>query len=242
MAVAVDSAGNAYLTGEAPGSGSGATEVYVVKLNAAGNTAVYTTGLGGTSASTHSAGNGIAVDSAGKVAVVGVTDASNFPTSNAYQTSLGGGQDAFAARLSADGSSLVFSTYLGGSSNDAALGVAYDNASSVYLTGWTASTNFPTTLSAGQTSYGGGSKDAFVTELASSGALIPGSLPTGPTYLRGSGTDEGHAIAVFASSGGTTDYVTGSSGGVLLAKLAATSLSISSTTIWGSSGDAGRGE
>jgi hypothetical protein len=86
---------------------------------------------------------------------------------------------------------LVYSTYLGGSGFDAGVGIAVDASGNAYVTGQTGSTNFPTTPGAFQTTYGGGSFDAFITKLNPTGTALVYS-----TYLGGSGDDFGTGIAV----------------------------------------------
>ena len=96
--------------------------------------------------------NAIAVDGAGNAYVTGDTLSTNFPTTAgaAQTTHAGGDNDAFVTTLDATGSGLVYSTYLGGSGLDWGNGIAVDGAGA-YVTGYTASTNFPTTAGAFQT-------------------------------------------------------------------------------------------
>ena len=103
-------------------------------------------------------------------------------------------------KLNPAGSGLVYSTYLGGSGDDYGDGIAVDAAGDAYVTGLTASTNFPTTAGAFQTIFGR-FHDAFVTKLNPAGSGLLYS-----TYLGGSGYDEGYGIAVDAAG---TAYVTG---------------------------------
>ena len=89
-------------------------------------------------------------------------------TSITIQEFYGGGgsgfpEDAFVTKLNATGTAVVYSTYLGGSSVDAGYGIAVDSSGNAYVTGATASTNFPTTANAFPAALGGGS-DAFVTK------------------------------------------------------------------------------
>ncbi len=169
--VAVDSSGNAYVTGIAsspdfpttPGGYQtkfgGFADAFVTELNAAGTALVYSTFLGGSGDENNyptNTGGGIAVDSHGNIYVTGttwginfpsnVTD--NFPTKNAVQAIYGGGQfDAFVAELNPSqvgAASLVYSTYLGGSDQDASYGIAVDSSGNSYVTGFTYSLDFPT--------------------------------------------------------------------------------------------------
>ena len=175
--IAVDGSGNAYVTGYTTSSnfptttgayqtsfGGGDGNAFVTKLNASGTALVYSTYLGGNSSDV---GYGIAVDGSGNAYVTGVTGSSNFPTTTgAYQTSLGGGYgNAFVTKLNASGTALVYSTYLGGNTSDYGYGIAVDGSGNAYVTGVTASSNFPTTTGAYQTSLGRGG-NAFVTKIA----------------------------------------------------------------------------
>jgi pimeloyl-ACP methyl ester carboxylesterase len=208
-AIAVDSAGNAYITGQTssinfptlnasqPSYGSGGVDAFVTKLTATGGLS-YSTYLGG------SGGDealGIAVDSAGSAYLAGLTASTNFPTLNALQGSNGGGfADAFVTKLTATGA-LSYSTYLGGNSSEGAFSIAVDAAGNAYVTGDTQSTNFPT-LNAYQGSHASDANnpDVFVTKLMSNGALGYS------TYLGGGDSDIGWSIAVDATSNA---YVTG---------------------------------
>jgi hypothetical protein len=211
--IAVDSAGNAYVMGATnstnfpttPGAFQtafgGAADAFVTKLNATGTALVYSTYLGG---SNIDAGLGIAVDSAGNAYVTGFTGSFNFPTTpGAFQTASGGGCDAFVTKLNATGTALAYSTYLGGGGSDEGCGIAVDSAGNAYVTGFTYSTNFPTTPGAFQTASGGAA-DAFVTKVNATGTALVYS-----TFLGGSSLDQGSGIAV--DSAGNA-YVTGSTG------------------------------
>jgi hypothetical protein len=153
-------------------------------------TLVYSSFLGGNN---WDKADAIAVDASGNAYVTGKTVSTDFPvTKGAFQTHIGGkAADAFVAKLNSSGSALIYSTYLGGSDNDEAYGIAVDSSGTAYLTGWTASTNFPTTAGALQTTFGGGYLDAFVSKLNSTGSALIYS-----TYLGGSSYDEGHGIAI----------------------------------------------
>jgi hypothetical protein len=160
----------------------------------------YSTYLGG-SASTDE-GFGIAVDGERAAYIIGKTDSIDFPTSaGAYDTSYNRGFDAFISRLTTNGSGLVYSTYLGGSSEDEGLDIAVDSNGAAYVTGSTASTDFPTTAGALATSKSGGNRDGFLTKLNATGTGLAYS-----TYLNG--TDNGYGISVDGAGGA---YVTGDS-------------------------------
>ena len=217
VGIAVDGAGNAYVTGSAfstdfpttPGafqsSFGGVRDAFVTKLNPTGSTLVYSTYLGGTG---DDGGVSIAVDTAGSAYVSGFAQA-GFPTTTAaFQPGFGGGPyDAFVTKVDPMGSALVYSTYLGGSGDDEVFGgLAVDASGNAYVTGFTTSANFPTTPGAFQTTFGGagplGFGDAFVTKLNSTG-----SMPVFSTYLGGSGDDFGAGIAV---DGNGNAYIAGS--------------------------------
>jgi uncharacterized protein (TIGR03437 family) len=209
--LAVDAAGNAYVTGETsstnyPVSSSafqaksgGGVDGFLTKLAPGTGTVAFSTYLGG---SGNDYGYAVALDSAGKVYVAGETASSDFPIAGAAQKTFGGGAgDAFITKLSGDGTSLIYSTYLGGSGEDYAGGLAVDASGSAYITGGTASTNFPVT------------SDAFQkTNLGSTNALVAGLDATGSnllfsSYLGGdggaatNGTDYGNAVAVNCAAG-----------------------------------------
>jgi Beta-propeller repeat/Abnormal spindle-like microcephaly-assoc'd, ASPM-SPD-2-Hydin len=179
--VAVDSSGNAYMTGFTQSTNfptahalqptnHGGTDAFVAKINASGNAFVYSTYLGG---SNTDLGAAIAADSGGNAYVGGYTKSNDFPTVDAIQPTNHGGFDSFVAKISGDGSALLYSTYLGGKANESIfdagyrdVGIAVDSEDSAYVTGTTKSINFPKTLLAFQQSLKGGA-DAFVAKIAS---------------------------------------------------------------------------
>ncbi len=166
---------------------SGRADAFVAKLSADGTELVYSTYLGG---SDHDYGRSIAVDSEGCAYVTGMTESDSFPTTDeAYQEDYAGAYDAFVAKLSADGTDLVYSTYLGGSSSDYGEGIAVDSEGCAYVTGDTRSTDFPT-RDHFQESISG-PQDAFVAKLSADGTDLVYS-----TYLGGSDWDAGQDLAV----------------------------------------------
>ncbi|MCZ6491454.1 MAG: SBBP repeat-containing protein [Acidobacteria bacterium] len=207
--IAVDDAGNAYVTGRTessdfptarpfqPAYGGGSDDAFITKLNAEGSALVYSTYLGG---SNYDQGRSIAVDGAGNATITGITESANFPTANPLQGGLRGERDALVAKLNADGSSLVYSTYLGGSGVDVGHFVTVDAAGSAYVTGLTNSADFPTARPL-QAAFRGGRYDAIVTKLNPDGSALVYS-----TYLGGSRNDEARSIAVDSSGNA---YVTG---------------------------------
>jgi len=220
--VAVDSSGNAYVTGFTfsmdfphPGTpystqcGGCPTEddAFATEINSAFTNYVYSTFLGG---SGPDIGNQIAVDGSGNAYVTGGTSSTNFPTNGsnaAYKTSLTGTSgNAFLTVVKPGGSSLLYSTYLGGSGVDLALAIALDgsNPPKAYITGQTSSTDFPTVNPTQPKN--GGATDAFVSE------FNPNTSGTGSlvfsTYLGGNG-DEDDLLAGIAVDPNGNFYVTG---------------------------------
>jgi Concanavalin A-like lectin/glucanases superfamily/Beta-propeller repeat len=218
--VAVDAAGNAYITGLAWSAstfpvtsgafnttGSGSYDVFVTKLSADGTQVLYSTFLGG---SGDDRGYGIALDGSGNAYVTGRTTSNDFAiTTGAAQSTFGGGTfDGFIAKLNSAGNALEHSTYLGGSGNENNTGyngynnatIAVDSLGNAWVTGMTESNDFFTTANAFQTGSPGG-RDAFVTRINAAGTAFDYS-----TYLGGSGDDRGAAIAVDSSG---KAYVTG---------------------------------
>ena len=213
-AIAVDSTGAAYITGQT-GSGdfpvttgalqtakSSGDDGFVTKLSASGASLVWSTFLGGTG---YDYLHGLALGSGNTVAVVGETTSTNLTPpagTTPVQATNGGGRDVFVTQLNASGSAAQYRTYLGGTADEFGTGIAIDGAGAMYVTGSSWSTNYPTTSGALQTANGGGS-DAVITKL-----LLSSSTPGYSTYLGGGGgSDTGRAIAV--QSDGTA-YVTGS--------------------------------
>jgi hypothetical protein len=168
-------------------SSAGGDDVFVARLAASGSGLVYSTYLGGGLTDWAFA---VAVDSNGSATVSGKTESNDFPTVSPYQAARAGYTDAFLSRLSSTGSALVFSTYLGGTSHDYATGVALDAEGGAGITGYTQSGDFPVP-NAYQSSHRGGTYDAFVSRLSSTGSSLVYS-----TYLGGSGMEWGQRIAV----------------------------------------------
>jgi hypothetical protein len=217
--IAVDAAGDAHVTGftvssdfptsvgafDTSQNGGGSSDAFVTKLNPAGTALLYSTYLGGSSADV---GRGIALDAAGDAYVTGQTGSSDFPTSGgAFDTSHNGGSDVFVTKLNPAGSALVYSTFLGGSGLDQGTGIALDGVGDAYLTGQTASSDFPSSVGAFDTSHNGGDgapDDAFATKLNPLGSALLYS-----TYLGGSGNDVGFGIALDPAGDA---YLTGQTG------------------------------
>jgi hypothetical protein len=150
---------------------------------------VYSTYLGGSDADY---GNDITVDSAGSAYVAGGTGSTNFPLQGPFQGAYGGGTDTFVTKFSPSGTTLVYSTYLGGSAEDRGYSIAVDATGSAYVTGQTASTNFPL-QNPFQSTCGGCPTftDAFVTKFNANGTALVYS-----TYLGGSSREAGYGAKV----------------------------------------------
>jgi hypothetical protein len=202
-AIAVDSAGSAYVAGTATGTlyttanayqqdVRGTQNAFLVKINNSGSAFEYSTYLGGSTGKDQ--GLGVAVDGSFSPYLTGATKSTDFPVINPVTnpnsglplTALDGAQDAFITKFTADGSALILSAYLGGSNIDQGNAIAVDshNLGNIYVAGTTNSADFETTLlqqptvsvptppyAPPQTTYGGGSSDAFVALL--SGASLP---------------------------------------------------------------------
>lgn len=175
---------------------------------------IFATYLDGTGASTTDIPEGIALDSSGNKVVAGLAESTDFPTTtgaiqstdnNPYGT-------AFVAKLSADGTALLSSTYLGGhgqNGSDNVNAVTLDSLNNIYLAGTTASTDFPTTAGAFQTTSGNSKSTGFVTELNPDETALVFS-----TYLGGNGAsypDVCNAIALDAFGNIAVTGATGSS-------------------------------
>jgi len=186
-AIAVDGAGNAYVTGNAqanfPATAgafstaflSGDAEIYVTKLNPTGTGLLYSTAIPGAHPATDS-GQAIVVDATGNAYVSGTTRTA-IGTPGAFQTTYGGGinGDAFVLKLNPAGSALLYATNLGGSGPDGASSLAIDAVGNAYVCGGTESANFPTTTGALQTTFAGGvgvPADAIVTKLNPTGSAL----------------------------------------------------------------------
>jgi len=261
--IAVDSAGSAYVIGQnVPPfvmptvnaiypNPAGGTDVFVLKVNAAGSALVYATYLGGSGADQPWA---IALDSAGNAYLTGYTFSSDFPTVNPIQTNptatmypfvtkinaagsaivfstylppaatyggdiavdssgsvyvAGGGyrpdtgNDVFAWKLNSSGSALLYSTTFGGSNEDVVSGLALDGAGNAVMAGRTDSSNFPA-VNPLQSSLSWGTRDTFISKLNAAGSGFVYS-----TVLGGAGNDYGGGVA---ADGAGRIYVTGNGG------------------------------
>jgi hypothetical protein len=202
--IAVDSGGCAYITGltMSPGKDfplqagpdltfNGSIDVFVAKVSSDGKGLIYCGYIGGSSMDV---GSGIAVDDKKRAYVTGYTksDQNSFPVINGPDLTFNGNQDAFIARVSADGQTLDYCGYIGGKEWENGNGVAVDKEYSAYIAGSTSSLNmnFPAGF---DLSYNGGDNDAFVVKVNSSGSVKYG------TYIGGISNDWANAIALDAS-------------------------------------------
>jgi len=136
----------------------------------------------------------LTLDGAGNAVVTGKTRSFDFPTTTgAYDTSYNdsGSWDVFVSKLSADGGSLLYSTFVGGNDDDIGWALALDGDGNIIVTGRTGSSDFPTTTGAYDASFNGGDYDVFIFKLTADGGSLLYS-----TFVGGSSTDSGHALAL----------------------------------------------
>ena len=197
MGVALDADGNIYVvgtsdsadlptTGEIQDQFAGIADAFVTKIDPIEGSTLFTTYLGGASLDS---GQAIGLDADGNIYVGGFTDSTDFPVVNALQPEIGGTFDGFIAKITGDGSNLIYSTYLGGAGRDFVLGLDVSPGGEVYLTGDVESEDFPT-VNPLQDSFGG-IWDAYVAHLNVTGDALLFS-----TYLGGSRLDSGQDIRV----------------------------------------------
>lgn len=234
--VAVDSSGDAYVTGLTSSTNFPNTagtigqpigsqtcgiklshqtfpcpDVFVTKLSPDGKTILYSSFLGGSRAD---GATGISVDSSGNVFLTGFTSSSDFPTtSGVVQVTRKGQSDVFVSKLNSTGSALLYSTFLGGSKDDIPTGIATDSTGNVFIAGVTFSSDFPTTTGSFQAANAGGTCSSSVSGYTTTcpDAFVAklnsaGTALVYATYLGGSSYDGAGSIGV--DSAGSA-YVTG---------------------------------
>ena len=213
-AVAYDSGGNIYITGQTISNDFPTTtgaynetynnkmDVYVFKLNPSGTTLVYSTYLAG---SDDEWGLGINVDAGGNAYVTGCTKSTDFPiTAGAYDESHSSDYDVFVTKLNSAGSGLVYSTYIGGTGADYGYSLELDSSNYAYITGRTASSTWPTTSGAYDENHNG-MDDAYVLKLNVTGdKIILSTLVGGLTGERGFDLELDSGKNIFVT--GYTDY------------------------------------
>jgi hypothetical protein len=211
--IAVDAAGNAYVTGYTSSIAAsfpitagpdltynGGYDALVAKVNAAGTALIYAGYIGGAG---YDEGFSIAVDGTGNAYVAGYTESTGatFPATGGPDLVHNGGLDAFVAKVNAAGTALVYAGYIGGAGGDVATGIALDPAGNAYVTGYTDSTQATFPVTAGPKLTHNGGIDAFVAKVNAGGtALVYGG------YIGGAGIDVGNGIAV---DGTGNAYITG---------------------------------
>ena len=254
--VATDAAHNMYLAGVTSSSDfpthaaaqpalAMSADAFVSKLNAAGDTLLYSTYLGGTREERDPA---IAVDAVGSAYVGGTTASTNFPTLHPFQSTNHGGHsqgfDGFVAKLDASGAP-VYSTYLGGNDDDYQTGLDVTPAGEPVAIGNTASPDFPTTPGSFQPTHAGFENDIVVTKFDSTGSGLVFS-----TYFGNPGEEFSPRIALDASGNVFMTGVTGGSPPLVnpyqaankgfydgfVAKLAASGASVVYSTLLGGTG------
>src|SRR3954454_16058438 len=219
--LAVDSAGNAYMTGttkssnfpttanafdrtlntpgNCPRCGVDNTDGFVFKLNAAGSALVYSTYLGG--GTDIDSPRGIAVDAGGNAFVVGETNSIDYPTTaGAFSRTQRGDGDMFITKLNPTGSALLYSTYLGGTTVDDGQNITVDSAGNAYALGFSRSLDFPTTAGAFDTTANG-AFDVTLTKLNPAGSGLVYS-----TYIGGNDFDSAGGLTV---DGAGNAYIAG---------------------------------
>ena len=198
----VDSQGNAYIVGTTESSemtfpvtagpqltfDNRTSDVFVAKVDPTGTRLIYAGYVGG---NFFDHGEDIAVDSAGNAYITGWTRSTDFPTIGSLDSSHNGRKDSFVAKISADGTQLIYSGYIGGKQEDEGQGIDIDADGNAYLVGRTQSshTTFPV-LGGPDLTFNGGNSDAFVAKVDAGGALAYAG------YIGGAAFDFGLGIVV----------------------------------------------
>ena len=199
--LALDAAGNIYVVG-----GTSNSPGFIAKLAPDGSV-LYTTQISALPLA-------VTADATGAAYVTGTAFADFQTTPGVYKTSVGPSEctnatpgaaaacsDAFVAKISPDGASIIFATFLGGSANDSGLAIAVDQTGSAVVGGQTFSSDFPVTQGAFQPAYGGGG-DGFMARLDSTGRNL-----TYATFIGGSNQDSATGVVL---DGNQNAYLAGS--------------------------------
>ncbi|MBK8143802.1 MAG: SBBP repeat-containing protein [Bacteroidetes bacterium] len=198
--VAIDTLGNAFITGSTLSSNyditpgafqptiAGNWDVFLTKLNPIGTILIYSTLVGGIG---NEDASSIALDVLGNIYISGSTNSPDFYiTQGAFQTTIAGGSDIFVSKFNSNGTSLIYSTFIGGSGNDVIGTMALDLSVNAHIAGMTSSADYPITPGAVQTiidSFG----DIFYCKLNVFGDSLKYS-----TFLGGSGLEWCYSVAV----------------------------------------------
>ncbi len=218
-AVEVDDDGNVYIAGTTssddfptrnplqPQIAGPQSDAFIAKLSADGSQLIFSTFLGGASGDTCDA---LALDPMGNIYIAG-SPTTDFPvTDGAFDTRRSGSADGYVAKLSPDGSELIYASFLGSRRNDGISDIAVDASGSLYATGFTDIDDFPVTSGAFQETFGGG-VDAFVTKFSPDGSSLVYSTHLGGSGGGAAGTDRGFDIAVDDQGSAYVSGRTGSS-------------------------------
>jgi hypothetical protein len=224
--IAVDSQGSAYVAGwtqstnfplASQGPTPGGINAFIAKLDVSGSSLEYSDFIGGNSQDYAQA---MTIDSSNNAYITGYTCSNDFPIVNGFQTSMTSCYDGFIAKVSPDGSSLLYSSYLGGTGSTYSYAIAVDTSQEMYVAGATYSTDFPVqnafqpSVAPNQNEYYG--LYGFVTHLTADGSTLVYS-----TYLAGNTNvvqqcyngpcwpSPTSAISGIALDGSSNVYVTG---------------------------------
>ncbi len=201
--LALDGQNNVYVCGSASGgdlatSGafqsalSGYSDAFLAKFGSNGDKLIWGSYFGSPYMYSDISGTGIVLDSKDNIYITGdvnYTGSYGIATNGAAQTAFAGASDAFLAKISNSGSQCLWSTYWGGTDDDRATAIVTDSKDNIYITGPTASTDFPVTSGATQSSLNG-SYNSFLAKFSSSG------VPTFSSYYGGSGATQSYGICI----------------------------------------------
>jgi hypothetical protein len=215
--IGIDKFGNSYITGYTYSSNYPITanafddsfndtnniwprgDCFVTKLNSVGTALIYSTFIGG---NRDDKGYDIVIDSINNAILTGYTTSVNFPiTSGAYDIFfndsciLCNGSDCFVTKINSTGSSIIFSTFIGGSRTDGGTSIILDKINNYYITGFTKSSDFPTTLNSFSSNYPSRYFNNFITKLNSTGSSLIYSTYIGG-YPNDYSSDQPYSIAV----------------------------------------------
>ncbi len=180
---------------------NGGGDGYLCKINLDGSDLVYATFLGGSMTENIKS---MCIDHLGNIYLAGYTNSVDFPTiMGAFDETFNENSDGFLCKINSDGSDLLYSSYLGGSGSDYAYAISLDYEDNVWVTGYTSSSNFPTTIDAYDQYLNNGTQDVFLSKFNISENNCQYS-----TFLGGSGIDMALGLA-FNNNG--QPYITGRS-------------------------------